>query len=183
MIKNKPRIKGLLSADEMGEYIRKIVAANFIEVTYEDGTTRIEYAPYMREKAEIIMFYLYYIDGVTFESIKDEDGNDTGILEDIYEEVILDDELIGIYESAFMQGLVGEQLKQISDYVDDIVDFKKEQLIHSFTSTLSDLLVTLNKKVGEIDMEKTISFVEKFEKANITPNSIVQAYMDQIDSK
>jgi len=151
MIKNNPRYKTEIKVAE------KIGATNLIFNSYfnEDETTgTTEFTPYYREIAQVHAFAEFFLDGVEFEE------ND-----DIYESVISDDELKEKYQEC--SSLNNCFLNILSD-VYEMVNFKKEQIIHSKKSSMdeifdmvSNLLSTLNDKAKEIDTKKLEKILKK----------------------
>ena len=133
MKKNNVKIKGSLSLSDRIA-ITNIVANNHF--SENEVTGEIDYTPYFRELSFINSFAEYVLDGVEFD---EED--------DIYESVISDIELNDLYDD--WTGTF--EYIHICNYVNDMVEFKKQQLIHSKKSSLDSLLNTIADVVKKMD--------------------------------
>lgn len=158
MIKDNVKVKELLSEAD------KINMTNFLCEGYfftaDDGS--ILYTPYLREINWRTAFFLYAVEGLTFEAQKDEDGNiitdgsgETSI-ESAYDCSVSDDELDALYKKVFTgrsktYETLKSQLSIIENDVLDMVDFKKQQIIHTQKDTLTEYLNVISEKMSSID--------------------------------
>lgn len=133
MKKNVVKIKGSLSLSDIIT-ISNIVVDNYF--TVNDVTGEINYTPYLRELSFVTSFADFVLEGVEF----DEEDN-------IYESVIGDKKLNDLY---YDWTRTFEYI-QICSYVDDMVEFKKQQLIHNKKSSLDSLLNTITDVVKKMD--------------------------------
>lgn len=139
MIKKDAKIKEALSLSDRIA-ITNIVANNHF--SENEITGEVEYVPYFKELAFINSFAEYVLDGVQF----DEEDN-------VYEKIIGDGEIYDLYWSWTMT----KDHSLISTDVKDIVEFKKQQLIHNKKSSLDNLLNTITDVVKKMDESLNIN--------------------------
>ena len=159
MIKEYVKVKELLSEAE------KINMTNFLFDGYflSGQNGEIIYTPYFREINKRTAFFLYAVEGLTFEEQKDEYGNaiidETGesVMESVYDCSVTDTDLRKLYDGVFSSqnntyaGLK-LQLEQIDTDVRDMVEFKKLQIIHTKKDSLSELLSMFTRKLDSLDL-------------------------------
>lgn len=133
MIKNDAKIKKSLSLSDIMT-ISNIVTDNHF--TENDVTGEISYTPYFRELSFVTSFADFVLKGVEF----DEDDN-------VYESVMGDSKLADLYDD-WTRTI---EYVHICRYVDDMVDFKKQQLIHNKKSSLDNLLDAITDVVKKMD--------------------------------
>lgn len=131
MIKTEPKLKELTIDDK----------ANIIEtvsdyIVCRDNTGVVKYMPYIRNYAFTVAIALYAIDGVEFE----EDDN-------VYD-IATNDKDIDILFESFCRNI--PLLKEINGYIDDIVEFKKNYIIHN-NQMINDKIIEIldNQKAFE----------------------------------
>lgn len=139
MKKNDVKIKGSLSLSDRIA-ITNIVANNHF--SENEVTGEIDYTPYFRELSFINSFAEYVLEGVEF----DEEDN-------IYESVINDTDIY----TWFSRWTDGNEFELINIDVDDIVEFKKQQLMHNKKSSLDNLLNTITDVVKKMDESLNIN--------------------------
>lgn len=140
MIKTNPRIKEVkeVTFDEKATMIDMMVSSYFQE--NEDGG--IEYTPYLEIVGQVIAVFTFLIDGVEFDKE-----------EVIFDVVNMDHELSTLFKECFNPNTeVGAFFSSILDYVQDIVDYKKQEL--------------LAKTQNEANTFLTYKFYELIEKEN-----------------
>lgn len=126
MIVDHPRIKSCLSEGEKIEFIKDLADSYFLEQS--DGA--VEYVPYYSDRAFEIFFYLYCIDGIQFET---KGGSED--LEDIMGAVSKHPDIKELYTKFISGGIRScpillSQIDDIKEQVKDIVEFKKQIIIH-----------------------------------------------------
>lgn len=110
MVKNEVKVKEKISLA-----LRSLITDTIADgcFTY-DESGEVKYVPYFKEMATVIAFATYILEGVEF----DKDEN-------IYETVMNDKELVVIYREWTHSGIYN----MIKNDVDDIIEFKKQQLL------------------------------------------------------
>ena len=91
-------------------------------------------------------FYIYCVDGIQFEKVKAEDGEE--VLEDIWSAINGHPEVLELFRKYKGGKLVScpvlvSQLDEINEQVKDIVEYKKQVLIHK-GDTFGELLKVLD---------------------------------------
>lgn len=138
MTKTNLKVKESLSMEE------KVIITNYLADSYfmekDDGT--IVYTPYMVDSALVIAFFLYCVDGIEF----DED-------DEIYEIVCNDSELLDVYtttlsinpdDSENPSANLVRIINAIMNDVLDMVEFRKQQIIHNNPVQTNKILEILN---------------------------------------
>ena len=156
MIVTKPEIKKSLSESERINFIQDLADSYFLE--NQDGD--VEYVPYLTDRAFEICFYLYCVNGIEFEYVQDENGNEK--LEDILGAVSKHLDVKGIYNKYISNTykscpILIEQLDEIKEQVKDIVDFRKQMLIHQ-DRTLDKIVKIVEALSPVLDMLKEVDF-------------------------
>ena len=133
MIKKDVKIKEYISIDE------KVIITNHLVDSYftEGPDDTVEYTPYMVDVALVTAFFLYCVKGIEF----DEEEN-------VYNSVISDEELMNLYTTTLSVKLeddnhpnirIVREINAIMRDVADMVEFKKQQLIHNNPILISKL--------------------------------------------
>ena len=156
MIVTKSEIKKSLSESERINFIQDLADSYFLE--NQDGD--VEYVPYLTDRAFEICFYLYCVNGIEFEYVQDENGNEK--LEDILGAVSKHLDVKGIYNKYISNTykscpILIEQLYEIKEQVKDIVDFRKQMLIHQ-DRTLDKIVKIVEALSPVLDMLKEVDF-------------------------
>jgi len=148
-------IKPTISIVERISMTDSIVDSYFIE---NDVTGEIEYVPYYKLMSELLSFIDYYTEGITF----DEE-------ESRYDSSSFSEQLMRQFNE-FKSG--NQEFIDILLDVKDIVEFKKQQLIHnkktSLDSLLNELKDILSKFNGTFDMEMLTSLLPELAKLGKT---------------
>lgn len=136
MIKTELKVKDFITMEERAIITKHLADSYFTE--NDDGT--LTYTPYMIDPALTTIFFLYFVEGIEFEN-----G------EKVYDSVCADDELVKLYtttlsdnldENNFNSKMVKTIIHSIMNDVIDMVEFKKQQIIHNNS--------ILNNKILEI---------------------------------
>ena len=137
MIKTEPRLKEL-SIDDKGNIIETV--SDFVIGRDENGL--VYYMPYLKEYAMVVALALHAIDGVTFE--KDDNVYDSATKdEDIY---------------ALIKYFLNDKINlvvEIENQIDDVIDFKKNYIIHNnhiLTNKILDIL-EVQKSVEDMKID------------------------------
>lgn len=137
MIKTEPRLKEL-SIDDKGNIIETV--SDFVIGRDENGL--VYYMPYLKKYAMVVALALHAIDGVTFE--KDDNVYDSATKdEDIY---------------ALIKYFLNDKINlvvEIENQIDDVIDFKKNYIIHNnhiLTNKILDIL-EVQKSVEDIKID------------------------------
>lgn len=143
MVKKDVKIKEYINIEEKAIITNHLVDSYFVERL--DGT--IGYTPYMVDVALVTAFFLYCVEGIKF----DEEEN-------IYNTVVSDKELMDLYTTTLSVQLDNDEhpnikiVREINSIMRDVVDmveFRKQQIVHSNSG--------LNDKLAEIlDMQKQV---------------------------
>ncbi len=125
-----------------------------------DEAGRIQYAPYYADMMLINVFFLHCVDGLSFDLAE---GTNI-VLENVYETVINDEELMELYHEFFewdkdsiqtcpYQEAVIQMYGILSD-TDKMVEYRKQQLIHDREDAFGALLTAMAEKINRLDPEK-----------------------------
>lgn len=135
MKKTDVRIKDFITMEE------RIIITNHLVDSYfiEDDDGSLIYTPYMIDSALTTIFFLYCVEGVEF---------DEG--EKVYESICADEELVELYTTTLSDNLdldssnnkIAKTIHSIMNDVIDMVEFKKQQIIHK-NSTLNNKLLEI----------------------------------------
>lgn len=157
MIKNNVYIKDSISYIDTIAMTNELVDGYFL---YNDESAKYIYVPYFRNTNFLVAFFRYAVDGLEFE-----DG------ENIYNAVQSDEELVDMFNNWYQNvyphnsSELAQQITAIMKDVDDILDFRKKQIIASSANPeVNKLLVFLLKKESERqDVEiQTLKTLDKF---------------------
>ena len=150
MIKNDVKKKKELTV------IDRINMTNFlVEGYFTDG----KYTPYYRDLNDIVAFFRYCVDGIEFE--KDES---------VYNSVINDPKLMELYYESpnFLPPELRLQLEKIDSDVTDMVEFRKQCIIHASTKIDDKVKEILDKESQNKDAElKLMQETERLQKAQL----------------
>lgn len=139
MTKTNLKVIDSITIEDKIDITNHLVNSYFTEK--DDGT--IAYTPYMIDSALIISFFLYCVEGIEF----DEDDN-------VYEIVCNDPELLNLYtttlssdpnDSKNPSANLIKMINTIMNDVSDMVEFRKQQIIHNnpiLNSKILDILDT-----------------------------------------
>lgn len=152
MKKETIKLKQFLTDTDMVGFIRDLADSYFSE----DEAGNTIYTPYLARIQFRLLFYLYCVDGLTFETIVDESGET--VLENILEAADNDEELARLFsncnDGSYKDLPITAQLSEISADAYDMAEFKKQQLIHGRKDSLSMLIDAITAKVSELDLSK-----------------------------
>lgn len=157
MIKKNVQVKKSLSTIDKIMMTKELVEGYFV-----GG----EYTPYYKEINDIVAFFTYCVDGVEFEYTEDEEGKK--MRESVYNAVTKDSQLLDIYNSLDpnYDGTLMAQIEAINNDVSDMVEFRKQCIIHSSTPIDDKVLEILQKESRNKDAElKALQEAERLQKA------------------
>lgn len=146
MVKTDVKIKDFITMEERAIITNHLVDSYFTE--NDDGS--LAYTPYMIDPALTTIFFLYCVEGVEFDET-----------EKVYESVCADEELVELYTTTLSTNLkkdsssnkMIETINSIMNDVIDMVEFKKQQIIHNDP--------VLNNKMLEIlDVQKQLEVLK-----------------------
>lgn len=167
MIKDNIKLKQKLTDIEIIGFTQDLANAYFSE----DEEGNVTYTPYLARLQFRLLFYLYCVEGLTFETVTDDSGEI--VLENILEAVESDEELHSLFKKydngAYDDLPMVTQLTEISADAYDMAEFKKQQLIHDRKDSLAILLDALTTKVETLD-------ISKFNVQSVS-EAIVKAYL------
>lgn len=154
MIVTNPAVKKSLSDASRIEFINDMVESYFME--NEKG--EVEYVPYYSDRAFQMYFYVYCVDGIQFEKVKAEDGGE--VLENIWGAINSHSEVLDLFRKYTEGKLVScpilvSQLEEIKEQVKDIVEYKKQVLIHK-DNTFDGLLKVLDAASPILEVIKNL---------------------------
>lgn len=120
MVKNNLKLKEKLTFQEVADFTKELVNACFDE----DESGNVVYMPYNTEPTFKILFYLFCVDGLTFE---DDDM--------ILELAESDEDLVDIWDSYKTLSIedndsLPSQLWSIREYAQEMTEFKIQQIVH-----------------------------------------------------
>lgn len=150
MVKNNLKLKEKLTFQEVADFTKELVNACFDE----DESGNVVYMPYNTEPTFKILFYLFCVDGLTFED------NDM-----ILELAESDEDLVDIWDSYKTLSIedddsLSSQLWSIREYAQEMTEFKIQQIVHK---SPWDLLVR--------------ALVDKINSADFNVNTLADAIM------
>lgn len=152
MKKETIELKQGLTDVEMVGFIQELADAYFTE--HEDGT--LAYTPYLARIQFRTLFYLYCVEGLTFDVTTTESGEK--VLENILEAADRDEELTALYtdynDGKYNDLPIATQLAEISSDAYDMAEFRKQQILHFRKDSLANLIDTLAAKAAELDLSK-----------------------------
>ena len=169
MKKDNARIKANITMIDKINAIKSIVSSYFT-----DG----EYTPYYSEMAQVIAVVTYFMEGIEFE-----DGDD------IYSSIVQDEEVFNIVKEL----LCDEEMSFVMKYVEDKVEFLKQQIIHKhadmdkiieFCNVVIDALENFSKlKINQMkpeDMDKAMKVINKLAEKDFTADDLSNAIKDAV---
>lgn len=127
MIKTDPKLKEI-TIYEKGKIVDTV--SDYIVSVDDFGT--VKYMPYLKDYAMTTAIALYAIDGVKFEK-------DDNIYDIITNDEIIDNLIECFYKNTLL-------IKEIESYIDDVIDFKKNYMIHNNNMLNSKLLEILKNQ-------------------------------------
>lgn len=169
MIKNNVSLKNSL------DLVDKIKMTNELADSYFHQNTAAgewEYTPCFADVNIIAAFFLYCVDGLEFEPLRYDDGtykmddNGNPLMESVYELVIKDSELFPLYtdmmdaantadagkfEAYEHKTLLTQFLSVLAD-VTDMVEFRKQQLLHQKRDSVDVFFAALADMVKSVDL-------------------------------
>lgn len=157
MIKKNVQVKKSLSTIDKIMMTKELVEGYFV-----GG----EYTPYYKEINDIVAFFTYCVDGIEFEYTEDEKGKK--VRESVYNAVTKDSQLLDIYNSLDpnYDGTLMAQIEAINNDVSDMVEFRKQCIIHSSTPIDDKVIEILQKESRNKDAElKALQEAERLQKA------------------
>lgn len=182
MIKNDPRIKNNITiVDEI----------NAIETIADSYFTNDEYTPYYADIATVIAIALNFLEGIQFE-----DGDS------IYDLIVSNNDIYSLVKKFTTPSVsnIGKECSAIFDrvvnMVDDIVDFRKQKLIHQngIEGTIKDFFKDLNKSMSNFanmnvsaltpeNIELAVNFMKQLKDKEITNDVLVNAMREVCNLK
>lgn len=169
MIKNNVSLKKSLNLADKIKMTNELADSYFHQNT---ASGEWEYTPYFADVNIITAFFLYCVDGLEFESLRYDDGtfkmddNGNPLMESVYELVIKDSELFPLYtdmmdaantadagkfEAYEHKTLLTQFLSVLAD-VTDMVEFRKQQLLHQKRDSVDVFFAALADMVKSVDL-------------------------------
>lgn len=150
MIKNNVSVKTKMDEKDVIAFTKDYADGFFSE----DEFGNVSYTPYMKDLQFKLLFYLYCVDGLTFESVTDEAGKEVmeGALGAIEDDKEVNDLFTGYLKGIYKGRPLSYQLGRIKKDALDMVEFRKQVIIHSKKDALSDLLNVFSEKISSIDL-------------------------------
>lgn len=156
MKKEQIKIKPALTMQDRILMPQELMEGYFVT----DETGHVQYAPYYADMMLINVFFLHCVDGLSFDMAE---GSNV-VQENVYEEVINDEELMELYHEFFewdkdsiqtcpYQEAVIQMYGILSD-TEKMVEYRKQQLIHHREDALGTLLATIAEKIKDVDPDK-----------------------------
>lgn len=154
MVKNNLKLKEKLTFQEVADFTNELVNACFDE----DESGNVVYMPYNTEPTFKILFYLFCVDGLTFE--------DNDIILELAES---DEDLVDIWDSYKTLSIedddsLSSQLWSIREYAQEMIEFKIQQIVHKSPWEL--LVRALVDKINSADFN-----------VNTLADAIMSAYL------
>lgn len=156
MKKKNPEMKQMLTPMEKVDFIKALADGYFVE--NDHGV--VEYAPYLFDMNFKLLFYLYCVDGIEFETKENEDG-ELEIAENVLAAVENDPEVDAFYfdyrTGKYKNLPITGQLKAIIACVKDMVEFKKSAIVQQRSDELGNLISSLSviaNMISKIDFSK-----------------------------
>ena len=158
MVKGNIKIKDSITIEEKAIITEYLVDSYFTEDEY--GI--VQYTPYNFDPALVTAFFLYCVEGIKFES-KEKDSESVA-LENVYESVSADEDLMNLYSSILSTKTnddrhpnikIVRMLHAIVNDVSDMVEFRKQQLIHNNSILIGKLyeIFEVQKQVEKLRLE------------------------------
>lgn len=146
MIKTDVKVRDFITIEERAIITNHLVDSYFMENA--DGS--LTYTPYMIDPALTTIFFLYCVEGIKF----DDD-------EKVYDSVCTDEDLVKLYTTTLSDnvdtntpnGKMAKTIHSIMNDVIDMVEFKKQQIIHNN-------LVLNNKMLEILEVQKELETVK-----------------------
>lgn len=169
MIKNNVSLKKSLDLVDKIKMTNELADSYFHQNT---ATGEWEYTPCFADVNIIAAFFLYCVDGLEFEPLRHDDGtfkmddNGNPVMESVYELVINDSELFPLYtemmdaantadagkfEAYEHKTLLTQFLSVLAD-VTDMVEFRKQQLLHQKRDSVDVFFAALADMVKSVDL-------------------------------
>ena len=123
------------------------------------------YSPYMKHIGYKTMFFIYCIDGLTFEH--DADGN----IEDVLSAIESDKKLQALYkdfvEGKYVDKEICKQIKEIVPLIDETIEFKKGRLLTIQQNGLNYLFASLGNIINNLGEDGLPELIARaYEKIN-----------------
>lgn len=156
MKKNNPSIKDVMTNDDCHIFTKLLASAYY---SYDPETDDMKATPDVVDDVMRMLFYQYAVDGIEFETIPNEDGDDT--LEE-YENPLdvcdNDPEILGIYED-YVNGkydgkFIARQLSKIMVDAQTIANFEMQKYLnnrHDDLGRLIEGLASLGRVIENTD--------------------------------
>lgn len=163
MIKSNVVLKDAMSLADKVKMTTELADSYFMQ---DKSSGEWQYTPYFSEVNIVTAFFLYCVDGLEFEKLPDENGNT--VTESVYDAVIADDEVFRLYteiveaareeervqfESYEHKILLTQFLSVLTD-VADMVEFRKQQLLHQKRDSVDLFFSALTDALNKIDFSK-----------------------------
>lgn len=115
---------------------------------YEDENGKQKYTPHYSELGQIVIFGKYYLTGVEFDKNEKGTVSNQSYLDQTSKLLDENEQVKTLFEH-----FKSFELSKIQDYVDDIVDFRKQELLHAPTSIDKKVRELLDKESKRLDAE------------------------------
>ncbi len=167
MTKGNIKIKDSITIEEKAIITEYLTDSYFVEDEY--GVVR--YTPYNFDPALVTAFFLYCVEGIEFETKEsdnefetEEKNSESVVIENVYEAVSADDELMNLYSSILSTNTHDDNhpnikmirmLHAIVNDVSDMVEFRKQQIIHNNPILVSKLyeILEVQEQVDRLRLE------------------------------
>jgi len=168
------QIRYSLPLFEVGNFVEDVVRGVFVDIENEDGTTELRYAPYYKDIYIGKNILKYYTNIKELDSLERLEkmvfGDSLGIIDIIKDNINL------------------SQFDGILKAIDDLIDFRKRELLNNKKSGLDNLVDSLNsilknidKKIEQFDVESLGEYVPEivdiFKSGKLDPEKFASAFV------
>lgn len=171
MIKTNTALKESIELVDKIKMTTELADSYFLK---DEATGEWKYTPYFADVNTITAFFLYCVDGLEFEPQQNEDGSvkvdEAGqpVMEPVYDAVINDEELFRLYTEiveaaqeedreryeAYEHKLLLTQFLSVLTDVADMVEFRKQQILHQKRDSVDEFFGALTEAVKSVDFSK-----------------------------
>lgn len=163
MIKKNVFLKDAMSLADKAKMTTELADSYFVQ---DKVTGEWQYTPYFSDVNIITAFFLYCVDGLEFEQHQDENGNP--VMESVYDAVMADEEVFRLYTEiveaaqeeervqfeAYEHKVLLTQFLSVLTDVADMVEFRKQQLLHQKRDSVDLFFSALTDALNKIDFSK-----------------------------
>ena len=168
------QIRCSLPLFDVGSFVEDVTNGCFVDIENEDGSIETIYAPYYKDifiGKNILKYYT---------NIKELDSLDR------LEKLVFGDS-IGIID-IIKDSINIKQLSEILGAIDDLIEFKKQELLNnkksgldSLADSLNNILKTIDKKIENFDVESLGEYVPEiidiFKSGKLDPEKFASAFV------